>query len=50
MHRSGHFRDMFIHGKVVINDNAEVRDTVGRNDLGVAHSDMRDAEFLSLLF
>ena len=35
---------MFIHGKVLINDNAEVRDTVGRND-GVAHSDLCDVDF-----
>ena len=29
-YNSGHFRDVFIHGKVLTNDNAEVCDTVGR--------------------
>ena len=42
---SGHCRDMFIHGKVLINDNTEVRDTLGRNDHGVAHSDLCDVDF-----
>ena len=44
-HSSGHFRDVFFHGEVLVNDNAEVRDTVGRNDHGVAHSDLYDVDF-----
>ena len=38
---------MFIHEKVLINDNAKVRDTVGRNDQSVAHSDLCDVDFSS---
>ena len=37
---------MFIHKKVLINDNAEVRDTVGRSDHGVAQSDLCDVDLI----